>query len=254
MNRFAGKTVLVTGGASGIGAATVRRLYDEGANVVALDLDQAQAQAVCDEIGDADRLLAVGADVSDAGAVERAFAACVDRFGIPDGLANCAGIRGVGSVLEADHAIMRRNYAVNVEGIFNTMQVFARLVTEAGREGAIVNLSSGAGIEGIPNRLAYVASKHGVVGLTRGAALDLAPRGIRVNAIAPGFVRTPMTAPMFEDPENVKRIRAAHPIGHEGQPEEIASVIAFLLSDDASFVVGAILPVDGGSTAGQGSH
>ncbi len=254
MNRFEGKVVVVTGGASGIGAATVRRLYDEGAKVVAVDLDQAGAQAICDAIGDGERLLAVGADVADASAVEAAFAACVERFGVPDALANCAGIRGVGSVLDADHAIMRRNYSVNVEGIFNMMQAFARMVTEAGREGAIVNLSSGAGIEGIPNRLAYVASKHGVVGLTRGAALDLAHRGIRVNAIAPGFVRTPMTAPMFEDPENVKRIRSAHPIGREGQPEEIAATIAFLLSEDASFIVGAIIPVDGGSTCGQGSH
>jgi NAD(P)-dependent dehydrogenase (short-subunit alcohol dehydrogenase family) len=99
-----------------------------------------------------------------------------------------------------------------------------------------VNLSSAAGIRGVPNRLPYAASKYGVVGITQTMALELGPLGVRVNAVVPGMIRTPMTAPMFEDPENVQRIRAAHPIGREGQPEEVAAAITFLLSDDASFI------------------
>jgi meso-butanediol dehydrogenase / (S,S)-butanediol dehydrogenase / diacetyl reductase len=107
---------------------------------------------------------------------------------------------------------------------------------------------------GVPNRLGYVASKFGVSGITRTMAVELGPIGVRVNAVAPGMIRTPMTSCMFEDPENVTRIRASHPIGREGESEEIASVIAFLLSNDASFLTGAVIPVDGGSTACIPSH
>ena len=102
---------------------------------------------------------------------------------------------------------------------------------------------------GVPNRLGYVASKFGVSGITRTMAVELAPLGVRVNAIAPGMIRTPMTAPMFEDAENARRIRASHPIGREGEPEEIAGPAAFLLSEDASFITGAVIPIDGGQTA-----
>ena len=125
---------------------------------------------------------------------------------------------------------------------------------QAQTQAAIVNLSSATGIRGVLNRLPYAASKYGVVGITQTIALELGPFGVRVNAVVPGMIRTPMTAPMFEDPENVKRICAAHPIGREGQPEEVAAAIAFFLSDDASFITGVALPVDGGSTAGIASH
>jgi NAD(P)-dependent dehydrogenase (short-subunit alcohol dehydrogenase family) len=254
VERFVGKTMIVTGGASGIGAACVRRLFSEGANVVVADLKQDDAEKVAVELGDATRTLAAGVDVSETAKVGAMFATVVERFGGVDGLVNSAGIRGVGTVLDIDRTLWQRNLAVNLEGALNTCQAFARFAADKRRKGAIVNVSSLAGIQGLPNRLAYVSSKHAVVGLTRAVALELAPLGIRVNGVAPGMIRTPLTASMFEDPENVKRIRADHPIGREGEADEVAAAIAFLLSDDASFIVGTILPVDGGATVGKPSR
>ena len=201
------------------------------------------------ELWDDTRIFGDSLDVSGPEQVEGFVAAAQKKLGNLHRLINCAGIKGVGNVLDCDTENCRRVMSVNLDGTFLMCQALARAVQHDNTTRAIVNISSGAGIMGVSNRLPYVASKFAVSGITRTMGAGLRPNGIRVNAIAPGMIRTPFTAYMFDDPEKAKRIRAVHAIGREGQPEEIVAVAALLLTDAAGFMKGTVVSVDGGETA-----
>jgi NAD(P)-dependent dehydrogenase (short-subunit alcohol dehydrogenase family) len=233
---FAGRRALVTGGSSGIGAATARLLAASGASVSVLDRD---------------RSADVTADVRDPGSVEAAVAAAAELLGgPPDVLVASAGIYRIERFLELDAAAWAEVLDTNLRGVFLTGQAVARRLVDARLPGAIVNLASTAALVSDASEPSahYNASKAGVVALTRQMAVELAPDGIRVNCVCPGVVDTPMLR-LMDDPAAGKRyLREAVPLGRMATPDEIARVIAFLASDDASYITGAAVPVDGGST------
>jgi NAD(P)-dependent dehydrogenase (short-subunit alcohol dehydrogenase family) len=248
--RFAGRSILVTGAGSGIGRAAAQLFANEGGRVVVVDQDENEAQATVKSIRQAGgEALAIGADVSREadcrGMVERALAS----YGRPHVAFNNAGIGASGfAVADEEEVTWSRLIDVNLKGIFLAMKYEIPAMVSAGG-GAIVNTASVAGLVGERGIGAYSASKHGVVGLTRTAALDYIGQGIRINAVCPGATRTRILANWFQDPKVESFILSRHPIGRIAEPEEIARAVLFLASDDASFVVGQALAVDGGLTA-----
>jgi NAD(P)-dependent dehydrogenase (short-subunit alcohol dehydrogenase family) len=250
--RFQDRGVLVTGGGSGIGQQVCYAAAKEGARVAVGDLDLEHAEATAAEIR---RSKAEGhafqVDVTDPEAITAFIDAAASSLGRVDVLVNSAGIREIVSVLDLSFAEWQRVISVNLTGTFLASQAFARRLVQEGRSGQIVNLASTLGLMAAPKRAAYTASKHGVVGLTRQMALELGDQRIRVNAVAPGVVRTPLTERYFQDPHYVQAIRDIHALGRWAEPREIADAILFLADERNSFITGTILTVDGGWTIGK---
>ena len=245
-----GKVALVTGAASGIGRAVALVWAREGARVVLSDLDEDQGQetaALVRELGA--EALFLRADASSAKDHEELVALTLRNFGRLDAACNNAGIGGV-SAPTADYPLDAWNavLAVNLSGVFYgcKYQIAAMLQTGGG---SIINMASILGAAGFANSAAYTAAKHGVLGLTKAAAFEYSAKGVRVNAVGPGFIHTPMISGLEQDPATHAALVAAHPIGRLGQPEEIAELVAWLASDRASFVTGSYYPVDGGYLA-----
>ena len=247
MDRFAGKSALVTGAAQGMGRAIAERLVEEGASVVVFDIDAALAERTASELGD--RAVAVGGDVSQRADVRRAVATCVERFGGIDVLVAQAGIGDLQPLLEIDDAAWERMLGVNLTGVFYSVQEAAREMAARG-SGAIVVTASTNAFYVEQHTSHYSATKGGVWTFVRNAALDLGQYGIRVNSVLPGIIDTRLSAPLVHDPvagpEYLKRV----PLRRFGQPVEIANAVLFLASDEASYVTGEDLIVDGGATLG----
>jgi len=251
MARFTGKSIIVTGAASGIGRATARAFAAEGGHVLLADRNGAGAEEAAEAIRRAGgTAAAMAVDVCDAAQCEAMVARAVALHGGLDVAFNNAGIPG--SLTKRVHEYApeewERMIATNLTGVFHCIRAEVPAMQARGG-GAIVNTSSVAGLVAGPAIASYAAAKHGVLGLTKGAAIDLIGDNIRVNAICPGAIRTAMLETAFAIPEVRAKIEADHPIGRAAEPEEAARVVLFLSSEEASFMVGACVSVDGGAVA-----
>ncbi|REF35434.1 SDR family NAD(P)-dependent oxidoreductase [Thermasporomyces composti] len=252
MRRFDGKIGIVTGAAKGIGRACALRLAAEGATVGLADVDVTGLEKVLHEIIDnGGEAMAVPTDVSRVDDVAALVRAVTDRYGRLDVLVNIAGIAVGGSVTDMPEEDWDRVFAVNLKGIWYAMK-YAIPHLRASGGGSIVNASSAQALRGFPGWAAYAATKGAIISLTQQAAVEYAPDRIRVNAIAPGTIMSPMNEEIFRtapDPAAlIESWNAMHALGRFGQCEEVAAVVAFLASEDSSFITGACVPVDGGLT------
>jgi len=248
--RYAGKTAIVTGAAKGMGRSIASAFLAEGAQVVLIDEDENALKATADELGRTGPTLGITGDVSLRPTLAEALQACLGRFGTPDVLVAQAGIGDLRPFLQIDDHAWERMLAVNLNGVFYAVQETARTLADAGRRGAIVVTSSTNAFFPEQHTVHYSTSKGAVVAFVRAAALDLAEFGIRINAISPGIIRTPLAAPVVDDPVATADFLSQVPLARFGEPEEVASLVLFLASDDAAYITGQNIVIDGGGTLG----
>lgn len=256
--RFADQSMIITGAGSGLGQAVAQRLAADGANLVLVDMNtdglESTKQLISQDNSDT-KIELVTANVTKEEEVKKYVDATVSTFGKIDGFFNNAGIEGKQNLTE-DFGIeeFSKVIAVNLNGVFLGMQHVLKQMHKQG-SGAVVNTASVGGIRGVGNQSGYAASKHGVVGLTRNSAREYGDKGVRINAIAPGAIMTAMVENSLKqlDPENPeeagKQFVSANPMKRFGKPEEVAGLVSFLLSEDAGFINGTVIPVDGGQHA-----
>ena len=243
--RLENKIAVVTGAASGIGRAIADLFLKEGAKVIYADI-VAKPKGINLEKG---RSLYLKTDVSKRADIEKLTKAAIENFGKLDIMINNAGIGGLGGILEASPEDFKKTLGVNLFGVFHGVQLAARLMKERKIKGSIINMSSILGSVGMEQAISYCSSKGGVVQLSRAAALDLAPYGIRVSAIAPGFIKTKMTEVPLKDKALNKVALKSTPLGYIGSVSDIAAAALYLASDESIYVTGTVLHVDGGWTA-----
>lgn len=246
MGKLDGKICVVTGAGSGIGAGTAAVMAREGATVACADIDLATAEATAKEIGNG--AIAIHLDVREKESNDAAAAEILSRLGALHAAHINAGVGSVGPLLDITLEEWDRTNDINLRGVLLGIQAFGRAIRESGG-GSIIVTSSGAGLQGGSNMGTYCATKFGVIGLVKCGAADLAGDNIRINAVCPGVIDTPILGPMHNNQDMLGVMGTAHPIGRVGQPNEVGQLVAFLASDDSSFITGAAIPVDGGITS-----